>query len=68
MLIMSGLGAYMAYFNTEMLSVVVGVLTFYLIATAWMTVQRNQNQTGAFELITLVYSVGHRRCRSGFWF
>ncbi|MGE0772639.1 MAG: hypothetical protein AB7K37_13065 [Cyclobacteriaceae bacterium] len=39
MLIMSAIGAYGAYFLPEMISVVVGALTFYLVLTAWLTVR-----------------------------
>ncbi len=54
MLIMAGLGAYMAYFKPAMLSVVVATLTFYLVATAWMTVVRKKNESGLFEIIALL--------------
>lgn len=39
MLIMSAIGAYGAYFVPEMISVIVGALTFYLVMTAWLTVR-----------------------------
>jgi hypothetical protein len=39
MLVMAALGAYGAYYVPEMISVVVGVLTFYLVLTAWLTVR-----------------------------
>ena len=49
MLIMSALGAYGSLYVPEMISVIVGVLTFYLVATAWMTVMRKDGETGLFE-------------------
>lgn len=50
MLIMSAIGAYGSLFVPEMISVLVGVLTFYLVATAWVTVMRNAGETGLFEI------------------
>lgn len=44
MLIMSAIGAYGAYFVPEMISVVVGALTFYLVMTAWLTVRRVESK------------------------
>jgi len=44
MLIMSAIGAYGAYFVPEMISVVVGALTFYLVMTAWLTVRRIESK------------------------
>lgn len=49
MLIMSAIGAYGSLYVPEMISVVAGVLTFYLVATAWMTVMRKEGETGLFE-------------------
>lgn len=39
MLVMAAIGAYGAYHVPEMISVVVGSLTFYLVVTAWLTVR-----------------------------
>ncbi len=44
MLIMSVIGAYGAYFVPEMISVIVGALTCYLVITAWLTVRRNESK------------------------
>ena len=57
MLAMSASGAYLAYLKPDMLSVVVGVLTFYLVATAWATVRRGEGAVGAFDLAALIVAV-----------
>lgn len=49
MLIMSAIGAYGSLYVPEMLSVMVGLLTFYLVATSWVTVMRKEGQAGLFE-------------------
>lgn len=49
MLIMSGCGAYLAYVKPETVSVIAGVLTFYMVGTAWMTVRRQEGEIGRFE-------------------
>lgn len=49
MLIMSAIGAYGSLYVPEMISVLVGILTFYLVATAWVTVKRKEGETGLFE-------------------
>jgi len=50
MLIMAGIGACVAPFLPARGSAVGGVLTFYLVATAWMTVRRKEGTIGRFEL------------------
>jgi hypothetical protein len=50
MLIMSASGAYMAAFIQPVkINVIAGLLTFYLVATAWLTVIRKEGVTGALE-------------------
>jgi hypothetical protein len=50
MLGMSGSGAFMAAFVTpNMGNVMGGVLTFYLVATGWLTVIRKEAETGLLE-------------------
>lgn len=44
MLIMSSIGAYGSYFVPEMISVIVGALTFYLVITAWLTVRHAESK------------------------
>lgn len=54
MLLMSGFGAVMAVFLPSRITIVAGCLTFYLVATAWMTVRRPENTTGRFEAGAMV--------------
>lgn len=50
MLTMSASAAYMAAFVKPVtMNVVVGVLTFYLVATAWLTVRRKEGEIGRLE-------------------
>ena len=49
MLSMSASAACMASMKQELMNLVVGVLTFYLVATAWLTVRRKEGETGLFE-------------------
>ncbi|HET8924731.1 MAG TPA: hypothetical protein VFN26_17245 [Candidatus Acidoferrum sp.] len=50
MLCMSGAGAYMAYFvKPNMGNVMGGVMTFYMVATAWMTARRRDGETSIFD-------------------
>lgn len=62
MLIMSAIGAYGSVFVPEMISVLVGVLTFYLVATSWVTVMRKPGKSGLFEIcavpVALAVAVG----------
>ena len=49
MLGMSASGAFLAFMNSERINILVGILTFYLVATAWATVRRNEGEIGLFE-------------------
>jgi hypothetical protein len=58
MLIMSGTGAYMAAFvKPNMGNVFGGVLTFYLVATGWLTVMRKERETGLVEFGLLLVAL-----------
>jgi uncharacterized membrane protein len=50
MLIMSGVGAVVAPFLPDIGSTFGGVLTFYLVATAWMTVMRRAGTVGVLDV------------------
>lgn len=58
MLIMSGTGAFLAYFEPAAASVVAGLLTFYMVATGWATVMRREKTIGPFEVIAFFWAVG----------
>ena len=49
MLLMAAAGAYVALIHSQPANVMGGVFTFYLVATAWLTVQRKPNETGRLE-------------------
>jgi len=49
MLTMSGIGACVAPFLPDRGSAVMGAFTFYLVASAWMTVRRKAGSAGAVE-------------------
>ncbi len=51
MLGMSASGAVLAFVKWERINIVVGVLTFYLVATAWATVKRDEGEIGFFEFV-----------------
>ena len=54
MLTMSAAGAYMALMKSQMSNVFDGVLTFYLVATAWVTAKRRDGGTGVFDGVALL--------------
>ena len=55
MLCMSGAGAYMAAFwKPNAGNFMVGVLTFYWVATGWVAASRREGETGVFDLCALV--------------
>lgn len=58
MLIMSAIGAGVAPFLPERASTLAGILTFYLVATAWMTIQRKEGAIGRFEIGAFVVALG----------
>jgi uncharacterized membrane protein len=49
MLIMGASGAYRAIAKSQPFNVLAGTLTCYLVATAWLTVQRKAGETGRLE-------------------
>ena len=49
MLTMSASGAYMAFVKSQPGNIVGGVLTFYLVATAWITARRANAKTGILD-------------------
>jgi hypothetical protein len=56
-LTMSGIGACVAPFLPQRISAVAGVITFYLVATAWATVRRAAGSVGRFEIVALVVAL-----------
>ncbi|MEP7044148.1 MAG: hypothetical protein ABI843_13875 [Dokdonella sp.] len=58
MLTMASIGAIVSPFLGKKLDPLVGVFTFYLVATAWATVMRKPGSTGRFEIAAFLVAVG----------
>jgi uncharacterized membrane protein len=58
MLTMSGIGASVAPFLSDRVSTIAGILTFYLVATAWVTVRRKEHSIGRFEIGAFFIALG----------
>src|SRR5258708_2571543 len=60
MLVMAAAGAYAAVIKSQSSNVLAGTFTFYLVASAWLTVRRKANETGRMEvgLLLLALAVG----------
>jgi uncharacterized membrane protein len=54
MLSLSASGAYLGFMKHQTLNGLQGVLTFYLVATAWWTAKRRDGQTGIFDWGALI--------------
>jgi hypothetical protein len=60
MLILSASGVYLALMKSQPGNVLGGTLTFYLVATAWMTARRRDGEPGVFDwgALLVVMAVG----------
>src|SRR4051812_17543967 len=56
-LFMSAGGAYIALIKSQRFNVLAGLLTFYLVASAWVTVRRKANEKGRLEVALLLMAV-----------
>jgi len=54
MLSLGATGVYLAFMKSQMSNVFGGVLTFYLVATAWMTARRRDGKPGIFDWVALL--------------
>ena len=57
MLCMSSAGAYMAFMKSQTSNIIGGLVTFYLVATAWITARRQAGKTGIFEFAGLLFAL-----------
>ena len=57
MLSMAAAGASMAFMKSQMNNVFGGILTFYLVATAWVTARRREREIGIFDWGTLMVAL-----------
>jgi len=58
MLAMASSGAVLAVMKTQPGNVLAGVFTFYLFATAWLTVRRKERTTGRSDVALLLVALG----------
>jgi hypothetical protein len=56
MLVTAGTGVYLG-FKTEINNAIAGIITLYLLITAWLTVRRPEGKTGLFELGAFLFAV-----------
>ncbi len=57
MLFMAAAGAYVALLKSERVNILAGVSTFYLVASAWLTMRRKPNETGRMEIGLLLMAL-----------
>ena len=58
MLLMSALGAWLAWLMPQHASVAVGALTFYLVATAWAAARNHSGKAGLFDRAAVLAPLG----------
>ena len=66
MLILSASGAYLALMKSQPGNVLGGTLTFYLVATAWMTARRRDGEPGIFDWVALLIVLTVGACQLTF--
>ena len=57
MLILAATGTYIAYIKAQPGNILGGLLTLYMIATAWMSARRKDVRTGIFDWVALLFAV-----------
>jgi hypothetical protein len=57
MLILGATGTYIAYTKSQPGNIIGGLLTIYMIATAWMAARRRDAQTGIFDWVALLFAL-----------
>src|ERR1700686_1901937 len=57
MLTMGASGAYLASMKSQTTNIFAGILTFYLVSTAWLTARRREKQTGIFDGVALLVAL-----------
>jgi len=68
MLILSASGAFLAIMKSQPGNILGGTLTFYLVATAWITARRQKEETGIFDwgALLVVFTVAAVELTFGF--
>lgn len=57
MLILGATGTYIAYTRSQPGNIIGGLLTIYMIATAWMAGRRRDQRTGVFDWVALLFAL-----------
>jgi predicted membrane protein DUF2306 len=58
MLCLAATGAIIAYMRAEPPNIIAGLLTMYMVTTAWLTGRHMDGRTGAFDWIALMFALG----------
>ena len=57
MLTLAATGAYIAYGKSQTGNIIGGIVTLYMVSTAWMAARRKDHQTGIFDWCALVVAL-----------
>jgi len=66
MLVLSASGVFLAVMKSQPGNILGGTLTFYLVATAWMTARRRDGEPGIFDWCALLVVLGVAVCQITF--
>jgi len=58
MLCLAATGAIIAYMRAEPPNIIAGLLTMYMVTTAWLTGRHKDGRTGAFDWVALMFALG----------
>ena len=57
MLILAATGTYIAYTKSQPGNILGGLLTLYMISTAWISARRREMKTGVFDWVALLFAL-----------
>ena len=57
MVVMGASGAYLAFMKSQTSNIFGGILTCYMVATAWLTARRREGETGIFDWVALLFAL-----------
>jgi uncharacterized membrane protein len=57
MLTLAASGTFLAIMKSQVTNVLGGVLTFYLVSTAWVTARRKDGKSGLFDWVALLFAL-----------